>query len=130
MEIKLVNGNTLHVSIEASGLEPDKVHPQHIHGINNPLKNATCPGIDADTDGDGVISVREGLPSYGPIILPLLPFDLVDAEGKLKYEASFTINPNSLQPLHKRVVLLHGMTVNNQYIPSLPIACGQIREDD
>ena len=129
-EVELVlKGNKLTIEIEASGLEPDKIHPQHIHGIDKPVKNSTCPGLEADSDADGIISVTEGLPAYGPIILPLAPFDLVDASGKLEYEASFTINPGTLPPLHKRVVLIHGMTVNDQYIPSLPIACGEIHRD-
>jgi len=130
VELELVNGNTLKVEIEASGLEPGKPHPQHIHGIDNPVKNSTCPGLDADSDGDGIITVGEGFPSYGPIILPLVPFDLVDASGNLDYEATFTINPGTLQPLHKRTIVMHGMTVNGAYVPSLPIACGEIVEED
>ena len=130
VELELTDGKTLTVSIEASGLEPGKPHPQHIHGLDKPVRNATCPGIEADTDGDGIISIGEGVPSFGPIILPLNPFDLVDESGNLEYEATFTINPGTLQPLHKRAVVLHGLTVNGEYIPSLPIACGEIQEEE
>lgn len=130
IELKLIKGNTLKVEIEATGLESGKPHPQHIHGHDNPVTDATCPGLDADTDGDGIITVGEGVPAYGPIILPLVPFDLVDASGNLEYEATFTINPGALQPLHKRAIVMHGMTVNGQYIPSLPIACGTLVADD
>jgi len=130
VELKLINGKTLKVEIEASGLEPGKPHPQHVHGIDNPVKNSTCPELDADTDGDGIITIGEGVPSFGPIILPLVPFDLVDASGNLDYEATFTINPGTLQPLHKRTIVLHGMTVDGVYVPSLPVACGEIVEDD
>mgnify|MGYP003573555248 CR=1 FL=1 len=130
VELKLIKGKTLKVEIEASGLEPGKPHPQHVHGIDNPVKNSTCPGLDADTNGDGIITIGEGVPSFGPIILPLVPFDLVDASGNLDYEATFTINPGALQPLHKRTIVLHGMTVNGAYVPSLPIACGEIVQDD
>jgi len=130
VELKLINETTLLVSIEASGLESGKLHPQHIHGFNTPLKQATCPGLQADTDGDGVISVGEGLPTYGPILLPLIPFDLVDTNGELNYTIQLTINPETMLPLSKRVVLLHGLSVNGQYIPSLPIACGIITEED
>ncbi len=128
VELKLKK-NKLHIEIEASGLEPGKIHPQHIHGHDKPVKNATCPGIEADSNADGVISVQEGLPAYGPIILPLVPFDLVDDGGNLEYQASFTVKTGTLQPLHKRVIILHGMTVGGSYIPSLPIACGEIRKD-
>ncbi len=129
IELTVKNGNRLKVEIEASGMEPGKPHPQHIHGKDNPVANATCPGPEADSDGDGVVSVGEGLPAYGPIILPLVPFDLVDAAGNLDYEATFRINPGALQPLHKRTIVLHGMTVNGSYVPSLPIACGEIVAD-
>lgn len=126
VEMIRLGENKLHVSIKAVGLEVDKPHPQHIHGFDKPVKNATCPTLEADTNGDGVISIREGVPAFGPIILPLVPFDLVDASGNLDYEATFTIKPGSLQPLHNRAIVLHGMTVNDLYIPSLPVACGEI----
>ncbi len=129
IELTLLSGNRLKVEIEASGMEPGKPHPQHIHGKDNPKTNASCPGPEADRDGDGLVSVGEGLPAYGPIILPLVPFDLVDAGGNLDYEATFTVNPQALQPLHKRAIVLHGMTVNGAYVPSLPIACGEIVAD-
>ena len=129
VEFKL-RGNKLYVEIEAYGLEVGKPHPQHIHGFNAPVKQSSCPGMEADTNADGIVSVQEGAPSYGPILLPLTPFDLVNANGSLKYEASFTINPSTVVPLEKRAVVLHGMTVNNQYIPSLPVACGRIGMDD
>ena len=38
-----------------------------------------------DTDGDGIVSVGEGFPFYGPVILPLAPFNLVDGDGELSY---------------------------------------------
>ena len=126
MKIKLVNENQMLVELEATGLEVNKPHPQHIHGLNKPVKNATCPTTDADTNGDGIISISEGVPAFGPIILPLVPFNLVDNAGHLQYNATFTIKPSALQPMHKRAVVLHGMTVNGEYIPSLPIACGEI----
>ena len=129
IEMKL-KGKKLEVEIKASGLEPGKIHPQHIHGHGTPPTNSTCPGPEADVDGDGVVSVGEGLPSYGPIMLPLVPFNLVDEAGNLDYEATFTINLGDLQPLHKRTVVMHGMTVNGSYIPSLPIACGEIFKED
>ena len=122
-----VEGDMIKVKIEAEGLEPGMPHPQHIHGFDTP-KNATCPGPDRDTDGDGFISVGEGLPDYGPVILPLTPFNQVNEEGELRFEATYPI-PDGLQPidtLQNRAVVLHGLTVDGQYVPSMPIACGQI----
>jgi len=130
VEISLKGNNRLKISLEAEGLEPGRPHPQHIHGLNDLSLNATCPGIEADIDGDGLISVGEGFPFYGPIVLPLTPFDLVERDGELEYEAKFSINPESIQPLDKRTIVLHGMTVNGVYIASLPIACGIIELED
>ncbi|HKJ87432.1 MAG TPA: hypothetical protein VKA48_02895 [Gammaproteobacteria bacterium] len=69
-----LQGSDLQVKINASGLEPNKVHQQHIHGLfdnqNNP-KNSTVPSASADTDGDGYVELQEGASSYGPVILPL-----------------------------------------------------------
>ena len=124
----ITDAKTLAVTIVASGLEAGKVHPQHIHGFQQPKTNATCPTIEADVNADGIVDVVEGLPNYGPIILPLVPFNLVDGFGDLAYEASFTINPGEMQPLHKRVVVMHGLTINGTYVPSTPIACGEIEE--
>ncbi len=61
VELELINGRTLKVEIEASGLEPGKPHPQHIHGIDNPVKNSTCPGLDAVAIGVGIKSRAGGI---------------------------------------------------------------------
>ncbi|MDH5546729.1 MAG: hypothetical protein OEZ43_14145 [Gammaproteobacteria bacterium] len=129
VELKL-RGHTLYVELEVSGLEIGKPHPQHIHGHENQSVPASCPSIDADANGDGLVSVAEGLPNYGPIILPLTPFNLVDAGGELNYRASFEIEVDKLQPLNKRAIVVHGMTVGSVYIPSLPVACGVVELDD
>ena len=121
-----LQGNRLHVQLDASGLEALKPHPQHIHGFDDNSKSALCPGAEADTNGDGVVSVGEGAVSFGPIILPLEPFNLVDENGNLSYEVTYTVAPSSLQPLYKLAIVLHGKTVNGTYIASLPIACGVI----
>lgn len=128
-EVEL-HGKTLKVFIEASGLEIGKPHPQHIHGHSDSSINSSCPDSSADQNADGLVSVGEGLPSYGPIILPLNPFNLVDHNGNLSYELEVSIKPADLRPLHKRTIVLHGMSINGEYIASLPVACGEIRLDD
>jgi len=128
--IKIKNGNSLKIELEADGLEANKPHAQHIHGLSKPVRNASCPDSSADVDADGLVSVGEGAVFYGPIVLPLTPFNLVGSDGELRYEASFTINPGSVQPLEKRTIVLHGMTVGSDYIGSLPIACGQVISDE
>lgn len=130
VEIKLINDNEIKISIKANGLEVDTIHPQHIHGFNNPLKDSVCPDISNDVNGDGIVTIDEAAPVFGPILLPLVPFDTVTKTGKIKYKASFTINPDTVMLLEKRTIVLHGKTVNGQYIPSLPVACGQIVLED
>lgn len=138
----MVEGNELTVEIWAEGLEPNMVHPQHIHGFMDTKKNATCPDPSADTNGDGLVDLVEGLPSYGPVLLELyLPIDefpVADAEGMLHYTRTFTlgevefeeegevISYHDLKPLQNRAIVLHGMTVDGEYIATLPVACGQI----
>lgn len=123
-----VQGKLMEVVITASGLEPGKPHPQHIHGHNRPKRDATCPPPEADVNGDGVVDVREGAPFYGPVIVPLTPFDTVDADGNLNYVQTFEIRPQDVKPLHKRAIVLHGLTVGEAYVPSLPVACGEVVE--
>ncbi len=124
--ITVTDGKYLTVEIEAVGFEAGKPHPQHVHGMDKPRRNSSCPTPDADANGDGIVSVGEGLPNYGPVVLPLVPFDLVGADGSLSYAATFQIRPEKLQPLHKRSVVLHGLTVDSTYVPSTPVACGEI----
>ncbi|HEV7299857.1 MAG TPA: DUF4114 domain-containing protein [Tepidisphaeraceae bacterium] len=73
------DGDELTVTINATGLAPDKPHAQHIHGrfegdpATEPreARNSVTPPPTADTDGDGFIEVLEGTAAYGPILLPI-----------------------------------------------------------
>lgn len=117
--------NMLTVKIDAMGLEPGKLHPQHIHGFMENNRNSKCPSWSDDTNGDGLISLEEGLPSYGPVLLSLTPFPTADANGEIHYMKTFTVDANLL-PLQNRAIVLHGKTVMGEYWPTLPIACGQV----
>jgi len=123
-----VKGKQMDVLLEVRGFEPGRVHPQHIHGFNMPKEKSVCPPPEADANGDGIIEISEGGPFFGPILVNLLPFDQVDAEGNLTFSATFTIEPELLKPLHFRTIVLHGLTVGDAYVPSLPVACGQIEK--
>jgi len=122
----ILDGDQLTVHIMASGLEPGMVHPQHIHGFPDKNKNATCPPMWADKDGDGLVELGEGLPFYGPVMLPLEPFPTAP-DGTINYTRTFDISDNlSLLPLQNDVIVLHGMTVDGEYIATLPVACGMV----
>ncbi|HEY0752165.1 MAG TPA: CHRD domain-containing protein [Chitinophagaceae bacterium] len=121
-----LDGNMLTVKIEAMGLEPNKLHPQHIHGFADDSRNATCPSMTADTNGDGLVDLVEGLPSYGPVLLELGPLPTADAMGNVSYIQTFEISMDLL-PLQNRAIVLHGLTVNGEYVATLPVACGQIQ---
>lgn len=118
------NGD-LTVHISATGLEADMLHVQHIHGFDTNNGNSICPPDTADTDGDGLISVGEGAPFYGGVLLSLAEFPTADSDGNIDYMASFETT-GDLRPLQNRSIVLHGLTVEGEYIASLPVACGQI----
>ncbi len=122
----------LTVRIVASGLEADRTHAQHIHGHNTSkrgnsrdARNATCPTPAADANGDGIVSAGEGVPAYGPVLLGLTPFTTAPG-GEIDFEAVYFFDEDLLNPLQKRVIVLHGLTVNGEYVGSTPVACGQI----
>ncbi len=130
---------TLKVNIKATGLEPDSLHVQHIHGAfdsaGNPVDSVT-PDISDDADGDGFVELLEGLPNYGPIIVPLdkngtgaFPMasggkinftETYDLTASATYDAGFDIlslfggtDPNNIDPdgLTLREIVLHGLTI-------------------
>jgi len=126
-----VNGNALTVTINATGMVANQPHPQHIHGLEDG-SNATCPPPSADTDNDGIITVPEGAPFYGGILLPLENFPQADANGNLTFSQTFTLGENgvltaeTLGNLENRVIVLHGLDNNGSYVPTIPVACGQL----
>lgn len=141
-----IENNVLTVKVRAEGLEPEMVHPQHIHGFMENNRNSTCPSPADDKNGDGIVDLVEGLPSYGPVLLELyLPVDefpVADAEGNIRYERTFNlgevefeeegqvISYADLKSLQNRAIVLHGMTVNGEYIATLPVACGPIMKSN
>ncbi len=129
-----LKGNKLTVKIKAEGLQADSLHPQHIHGLEN-NQMASCPPSSADKNGNGLVEIGEGLPFYGPVLLPLTPFTTAP-NGKIDYKHTFTLGEgetiayDDLKSLENRVIVLHGMTVEGKYIASLPVACGMIMMED
>jgi hypothetical protein len=139
-----VKDGILTVRVNASGLQPGMVHPQHIH------VNASCPPANAD-GGDGIINLVDGLPYYGPVLTGL-DADLVDlsmgpgfpnpqnAGGAIAYEVTASVSDlmtavGGPLDLRSRVVVLHGVSATTDLSADpvaaanpvvLPIACGTI----
>jgi hypothetical protein len=117
--------NDLTATVNATGLVPNQVHPQHIHGFTDGTVSA-CPTPAADTNGDGIISLAEGLPVYGDILQPLTPYPTADSVGNESYMQTLNIDPAHLGTLTNDTVVLHGLMVNGAYDPTTPVACGVI----
>lgn len=120
-----VQKGMLTVIVNARGLEPGMMHMQHIHGFTSG-QVSVCPTAAADVDMNGIITFTEGLPFYGPVLLPLTPYPTASMSGTYHYRARFT-DFSAAMPLDIRTIVVHGMTVGGVYDPTLPVACAQIR---
>lgn len=60
----VLDGDSFKATVMVNGA-PMALHAQHIH------VGSACPTSSADTNGDGFIDVVEGVPTYGPILVPL-----------------------------------------------------------
>ncbi|MBC7635847.1 MAG: hypothetical protein H7251_09620, partial [Acetobacteraceae bacterium] len=128
------------IQIDAKGMEPGQVHPQHIHGFTDGTVSHT-PTLAQDGDHDGFVELAEGLTRYGQILLNLslnpddsvhdhgttshdhtgnAQFPTADANGVLHYRQTFHFDPNdanaaavlaSIRDLAKKEIVLHGESV-------------------
>jgi hypothetical protein len=117
-------GDTMRIQITARGLVPRREHPQRLHRLETD-KPGECPTKAADEDSDGVVSLEEALPAYGPAALELKPFPTASRDGSVSFQGTFDLRPD-LKPLSTRVIVLHGLDVRGEYEPSAPVACGRI----
>ena len=138
-----VEGDQFTVSVDAQGTEAGNVHAQHIHGFAS--EPSSCPTAAADTSGDGSISVGEGAPAYGGILVPL-DGSLDEAEGlgeletfptgngSYSYEQSITTGDLAVNgdrsfndlTLGNHAIVVHGKTVDGEYKATRPVACGTL----
>ncbi|MFD3003964.1 hypothetical protein ACFS7Z_26650 [Pontibacter toksunensis] len=132
------------VITDIEGLVPNMVHPQHIHGFvmeNMADKDAMCPPPSAG-GADGLLTLEEGQPFYGPILIPLddklVPltaenFPVATSAGTISYGgkvmtsslvSAFDAMHNGTQTmkdleLDKRVIVIHGAyVINNAIVPA------------
>jgi hypothetical protein len=118
----LLRDGQLSVESFVSGAAPGRVHMQHIH-VPPGRSDGRCPTRALDANGDGLVSLKEGLGSYGPPLVSLEPFP------KLKTSSwNYAANLPALTPvtLDRGVIVLHGRWVGNKYDELMPIACGVI----
>ena len=120
--VLVLREGTLRIHLHARGLVAGMVHPQHIHGLDASA-NATCPPPSASGE-DTLITLPEGLPFYGPVLLPLEPFPTPD-DGTVNYHETFQVD-GDLEDLSDEAIVLHGAFLDGTYDPTLPVACGEI----
>ena len=119
----------LMVEIMAKDMIPNSPHAQHIHGDTTGAM-FNCPAPSADKDGNGFISIEEGLPAYGDIHISLtttgdttkasgLAVDrmpMADAEGNLSYKRTLTaaeLPAGTLENLTNLHIVQHGVDAND-----------------
>lgn len=120
-----ISGTQLTVEIDATGLSPNLPHAQHLHGAFD--REHVCPPPSADTDGDGFISVAEGVPFYGGIqvsltttgdtsadsALDLDRFPVADETGNLTYSRTFAVTEQVAENLELLHVVQHGIDLDD-----------------
>lgn len=111
------------VSVEATGLSPGLPHAQHIHGELGAANS--CPPASADSDGDGFVSVAEGAPFYGGILLSLTTegatdtplaldrFPVADEDGNLSYSRTIEVPAELADDIGDLHVVQHGIDLDD-----------------
>ena len=122
-----VNGNTISVTMAATGLQADQPHAAHIHfGAD---ARHECPIAGDDAKKDGHLNTSDGAPAYGPVVVSLtktgdtspastLAVDRFDTApgGKLSYErGSITVKSDIAEAVvaGQAVVVVHGVDYND-----------------
>jgi hypothetical protein len=126
-----LENDTLTVMLEATGLEPNATHPHHIHGFAD-FEQSLCPTPDMAGE-DGLLEFEDGLEAYGEVRLDLSPSSDVADDGTLSYNQTFDLAAEGLdwniETLVSHTIILHGLTVDDEYMQGLPVACGAIIPD-
>jgi hypothetical protein len=117
------DGRLLAVRLDATGLEFGGAHPVHIHEPDGQDARVACPGPDADADGDGIVSLAEGEPSYGPVRVEFAPPPPVDSSGTMTFRGQLRVEDRSIVPVTDGAVVVHGLSVEGEYDPTVPVAC-------
>jgi hypothetical protein len=140
-----IDGDSLTIAVNASGLPKDIEHWQHFHGFTDG-RQATCPAQAADANGDGIIDVVETGVAAGTTMVPFsgdpvsmdVPhgtYPRASATGTLRYQEMVSLS--ALQrafaktfdgqklDLDRRVVFIHGIPAASK-LPASVASLGPI----
>ena len=119
----------LTLALEAEGLSPG-MHLAHVHGFAEPDPDqSSCPGDDADTNGDGFVDLIETREAAGVTMIPFSAepasldiqtdtYPAADGTGQLSYRQAVDLSALSAAvetqfgtplALSRRVVFVHGV---------------------
>jgi len=115
------HGTQLMVHLTLNGLDGG-IHLAHIHGIRQAMNE--CPSLAADVDGNGLVDIAEGLPSYGPVQVTLSN-GTNDRGTMLDWTRRFTHLDSgdgiaSLGPLDRYAIVVHGVDLNGDGVATNP----------
>lgn len=119
---------SLKVEINGKNMVPNMPHAQHMHGDFMGM-DFTCPTDAADTNNNGFISIEEGVPMYGGVMISLTTegdfsadsglaldrFPVADADGNLKYTrtlAAADLPEGTIKGLASLHIVQHGVDAN------------------
>jgi hypothetical protein len=119
-----LDGNDLTVRIDGNGFFEGFPHAIHFHGepggdnICGPLNPGEAGFDEADEDGDGFLSVVEGVPAYGPVTVSLttegdtspdsaLAVDRFPTTSTLGYERTFEVSDEVAANLSSLHIVVH-----------------------
>lgn len=122
------NGD-LKIVLKSTGMTPNSPHAQHLHGSAGGM-DFHCPTLADDKNGNGYLSVEEGLPMYGDIFVSLTTsgdttkasglavdrFPTADAKGNLSYERTIPaaqLPAGTIAHIKDLHIVQHGIDANN-----------------
>lgn len=135
----IVTGDSLTITVNASGLPKGITHWQHFHDFADG-KQAACPAAAADANHDGIIDVVETGPSAGTTMVPFTSnpvsmdvpggaYPKASATGTLQYRETVSLKalqaafakafPGQQLDLTRRVVFIHGVADASTLKPSV-----------
>ena len=134
-----IKGDSLTITVNASGLPKDITHWQHFHGFPDG-KQSACPTASADVNHDGIIDVVETGTASGTTMVPFssnpLSMDVphgaypkASAARTLQYKQTVSLSalqaafgkafPGQKLDLERRVVFIHGIPDASRLTPSV-----------